>query len=243
MEMQSSSAACMRIVAITALVASLSGCVITPEGPLFTISDIPEPLVNKKISRYEGIPSDFRNPFPDIISVTSDARKGVIVIGRLSAYRKFDEKNIERGYNNYVESFQKARSDATPSLGFAEFRNTVSGWTMIQVYGAPFVVAVYLRALVSSKVVSELRFENFIHSFVAYDTTDLVAAESNADGALVIKVLLCREGPKYSDCALQYEKGVFDLETGLELTMGLKPKVNTGDLIDPISYKLLRDRN
>lgn len=247
MDMQSSSAAFIRFVAISGLVTFLSGCVMTPEGPLFTISDIAEPLVNKKFSQYEGIPSDFRNPYPDLISVSPNARKGIIVVGRLSAYREFGEEfgeqNIERGYSNYLRSFEKHRPGAPPVLGPAEFGESIAGWTMIQVDGAPFVVGVYVRALVPSEVVDELNFENPIHSFVAYDATDLVAAETNADGAVIIKALLCREGPKYSECALQYEKGVFDLETGLELYTGLKPKVNTGKLIDPVSYKILRDRS
>ncbi|MCB1843479.1 MAG: hypothetical protein KDI09_10995, partial [Halioglobus sp.] len=103
-----------------------------------------------------------------------------------------------------------------------------------------FFGAVYHRALVAADVANELTFENPVHSFIAYDSADLVVAETNADGALIVRKLLCKEGPDFSDCAAQYKKGRFDLETGLALTMGLKPNVTAAVLIDPVSYKILR---
>ena len=222
----------------------LQGCVVTPEGIQVTLSPIAEPLILKGFAEYRGIAPDFRNPYPDLISVSPDARKGVIVIGRLSAYREFGDEFgthlYERGYDNYVRSLRRHRRDAQPSLGIEDFRSEFSGWTAVQIYSAPFLGAAYFRALVSADIVDQLKFENPVQSFVAYDSADLVAAETNADGALVMTALLCEEGPAFSACASQYKKGMFDLETGLELTMGLKPKVNTGDLIDPTSYKILR---
>ncbi len=64
---------------------------------------------------------------------------------------------------------------------------------------------------------------------------DLVAARSDRDGLLWIDRVLCKADRSYEACAQKYTIGVFDENTGRELSRDGQPKAD-GEWVDISSY-------
>jgi hypothetical protein len=69
----------------------------------------------------------------------------------------------------------------------------------------------------------------------AEDAGALVAAKADSHGVLRLERVLCRRDETYGGCAAAYQPGIFDANTGRELTRDHQPK-RDGALVDVSSY-------
>jgi hypothetical protein len=90
--------------------------------------------------------------------------------------------------------------------------------------------------LVPTDLAGETQFASASGSFLFGTTGDLVAAKLDVDGLLWLERILCKDDSTYHACAGDYEKGVFDENTGQELDRDRKPKPN-GHTVNIDSYR------
>lgn len=83
-----------------------------------------------------------------------------------------------------------------------------------------------MRVLVPADLARETRFASAAGSLLIGTTGDLVAAKLDDDGLLWLERILCKDDATYHACAGDYEKGIFDKNTGQELDRDRKPKPN-----------------
>ena len=166
---------------------------------------------------------------------------GIVAIGNTGVLRRLDGADLSRFYAQYEKSFVAVYPGDVPHVSKAEFEQTFSGWTTLTTWYNFFLGTdrIPSRVLVPANALNDVGFpsSNFISSFFAL-TGDLVAARSNKDGVLVLDRVLCRDGPDYNTCASQYQRGVFDGNTGRELAAGGKPAQN-GHKIDLSTHRVL----
>jgi hypothetical protein len=74
-----------------------------------------------------------------------------------------------------------------------------------------------MRMLVPTDLAGETRFASAAGSFLIGTTGDLVAAKLDVDGLLWLDRILCKDDSAYHACAGDYERGIFDENTGREL--------------------------
>lgn len=105
--------------------------------------------------------------------------------------------------------------------------------------GVPLLFAGYAKALVPKSVLDEVNFEPTVATVLFQTSSDLVAAKTNTDGALEIVARLCEDKLGTSECAADFENGLYDAATGKELKGKLMFKEERGDRIDPTTYRLI----
>ncbi|MDN0081597.1 hypothetical protein QU487_02330 [Crenobacter sp. SG2305] len=165
---------------------------------------------------------------------------GIIVIGTVGPFRPVDGEKRHQFYVSYDKEAQKFHPAKGNVLSEEDFVKTIAGWTSIEVFSIPGVMNQRLPALVKETDRDQVTFASTFGSFMLGSTGDLVAARSNADGELILNRILCHDkDPNYRACAVQYERGRFDANTGQEVADGFKPKSN-GALIDVTTYMLAK---
>ena len=151
-----------------------SGCV-TAEG----VSLGWQPYINSSFVKYGG--------HPDRAESEPDGRvTALIVVGTLSAFRELDAADKAREYERYVDSFRAWGIGKPPQLSAEEFGRSMRGWTKMKIFGVPLLVAAYMKALVPDSIADDVEFEPAITTTLFQASGDLVAARTNADGALFI---------------------------------------------------------
>ena len=209
---------CLNVASTTVLL--LFGCAATQEG--LYVGETP------KI----GAEALVENRQPDVA-------KELILIGATSAFRPFNEANIQEYYSSYEKFSAQIHPNSPPAIDFDEFRDSFSGWTNLKYFSLPIVAGFFLPiptglyedALVPNGLSEQIKFPSSAGTILVQEAGDLLAARTNSDGFYIVKKILCKDVPGYFECAKQYEKGVFDGITGVELDSNLKKKAY-GKVID-----------
>lgn len=162
----------------------------------------------------------------------------VIAIGTVSVLREFEPDEYEKEYARYVEDFEGWGVDREPSVSFAEFSESIAGWSRIKGFHIPLLGGMYMSVLVPKSIMSEVEFESGVAVVMLSTSSDLVAAENNDDGAFLLTKMLCRDKKGYHACKKEYHRGVFDAATGKELD-GKSRFKEGGYRIDPATYKVI----
>jgi hypothetical protein len=213
---------------------ALAGCA-SQEGVGFAR----DPYINKGIAKHAALP-----PGAEVVEAEETNERSevasVIVIGRTSAYRDIPPEDAEHHYERYRESYEAWGVKGEPSMSFADFQESIAGWTRIKLAGVPLLFASYVKALVPRDVLGEVGFQDSFNTVLFQMSSDLVAAKSNPDGALEVVALLCKDEFGSSDCDSAFRKGVYDAATGTQLEGKFELKED-GARIDPATYELKED--
>ena len=161
----------------------------------------------------------------------------IITIGTVSAVRNIDD--YKTMYGTYVYAAEKFVGEDEVNLSEQGFVESIGGWTVLQVFKIPLVGAEYVPVFIPSNVLADIDYASTAETILYQGTGDLVVAESNADGVLLVDRVLCKKKNSYIPCKRQYYRAVFDAYTGEQLGRNYKVKRN-GRSIDVENYKLLK---
>lgn len=196
----------------------MTGCAIKKEGIMFSSSGKYQSIEFEKCSS-KGCPDK------------------AVLIGNVSAHRKLDV-GFDKEYVNYSAAAKKFSPNSALSLNEENFKASVTGWTMLQIFNVPLLTATYAGVLIDNKDPFEINFPSSASVMLAQVTGDLVTAKSNSDGVFFIDKLLCDKKNDYSACKTNYARGIFNAQSGSELDRDFIEK-ERGKKIDPQTYKLI----
>lgn len=158
-------------------------------------------------------------------ALVGEIKPGVIIVGETGVLRRVDAGDKKKAYPAYAEMAGKWHPGKAPYLSEAQYIELVGGWTTVEVYSVPGILALKYPVTVREEDILRINFASTLGAWIANSTTDLVVARSNDDGVMVIEKVLCKDGDKdFKACSAQYEKGRFDLNSGAELDRELKIK-------------------
>ncbi len=161
-----------------------------------------------------------------------------IIIGNLfGGMGSFEKLKEGRAFAAYSDCSEKPSSLRTED----ELRAAIAGWTLLEIsrFRVPLLFSVHsnMPVLVPHKVIDRDDFDVGIPGvWMGYG--NLVAARWTPDQVFVISEVLCETGDGYQKCARQYERGLFDLATGIEHTRTGEP-IRNPVRIDTNTYKKL----
>lgn len=234
----------MKKILMVAMMVALAGCAVTREGVRVggggagsgasAESQIDKARTQAEQNARSSVAKEAASD-----ALTAELKTGVIVVGEAGPLRKLSESDRKAFYKDYVKMSEMWHPGKPASLSEAQFVAMAGGWSTMETFSIPGLVKMTLPALVHVSDIDSIGFASTMGAFLAGTTGDLVAAESNADGALVITQVLCSDkSPDYRACAKQYEKGRFDIMGGRELDRHAKPKEG-GVRIDVKTYKVI----
>ena len=114
----------------------------------------------------------------------------------------------------------------------------MSGWATIEVYVINLVLVSghqWHTVLVPEDVLDESDFSKYMPGGWG-GRGSLVAAKSTGDGVFVVAGVLCNKGAEYSECAADYERGLFNLTNGVQYDFDGEAK-DKPVRIDTVTYK------
>jgi hypothetical protein len=164
-----------------------------------------------------------------------EAFPGILVIGTAGPLRAIDDKDRPGFYSAYLKMAAQWHPGAPPGMDADAFERKLAGWASVQTSSIPGIMTWRIRVLVPDSLAHDTRFASAAGSAVFGTTGDLVAARGDRDGLLWLERVLCRDDAAYRACAGNYQSGIFDENTGQELTRDRKPKPG-GALVDVTSY-------
>lgn len=216
-----------RIFLALACVWMIAGCAVSKDG--IALARRP-PDANKVAAQREQLQrnADIPASASSEIGPVSATKKhpGILVIGTTGPLRPAELKDRGAFYGAYLKAAESWHPNVPPVLSESEFQQKLAGWASIQIASIPGIGSVRMRILVPTDLVGETRFASAAGSFLIGTTGDLVAAKLDVDGLLWLYRILCKDDSAYHVCAADYEKGIFDENTGGELDRDRKPKVN-----------------
>lgn len=170
-------------------------------------------------------------------ALTPDIRPGIVVIGETGVLKKLDPTRHEKNYREFAEVAEKWHPGTAPYWTEEDYFRIVGGWTTLEIFSIPGLVAQKLPSAVPKNYVNSINFASVAGAWLVNSTKDLVVARSNEDGIHVIETVLCSsERDDYSSCASHYIRGQFDAVSGAELDRNAKIKED-GLRIDALSFK------
>jgi hypothetical protein len=171
-------------------------------------------------------------------ALLADMQPGVILVGTVGPLRKVNEEARRKYYPSYVKQAEQWHPNHPPYVTESDFVAQAGGWTSVETFAIPGIMNIRFPAVVRVSDMDNIGFASTFGSFVAGTTGDLIAAKSNQDGMYFVDKVLCKDAASdYSDCAHQYQRGRFDLNSGIELDRNLKPK-SDGAQIDILTFKV-----
>lgn len=225
-----------RILIMLGCVAMIAGCAVSKDGIGFAqrppdakrVAAVHDQLQqNAETSSSSSGPSE---------TPAIQKHPGILVIGTTGPLRPIDDKSQNDFYGAYLKAAEKWHPGVPAVLSEAEFQQRLAGWASIQIAGIPGIGSIRMRMLVPADLARDTRFASAAGSFLVGTTGDLVGAKLDVDGLLWLDRVLCRDDNSYHACSQDYEKGVFDENTGQELDRERKPKPN-GRLVNVTSYR------
>ena len=156
--------------------------------------------------------------------------KQLLIIGRASAFREFDESDYSEFYRKYLELANLIHPGKEPTTSPEAFQQKFAGWTMLSWRNVAFG-NVYEDVLVPKELRWDINFPSSMATVVYAGTGDLLLARSNPDGFFIVERVLCRG--RSGDCG--HPKGIFDAKTGSELDFNLD-RIDGGKRILVESY-------
>jgi hypothetical protein len=220
---------------VFACVWMIAGCAVSKDGIGFAQRP---PDANKVAAMKEQLQQNAEaSPSSSGPSEASATQKhpGILVVGTTGPLRPIDDKAHDF-YGAYLKAAEKWHPGVPAVLSEAEFQQRLAGWASIQIAGIPGIGSIRMRMLIPADLARDTRFASAAGSLLVGTTGDLVGAKLDVDGLLWLDRVLCRDDSSYHACSQDYEKGVFDENTGQELDRDRKPKPN-GRLVDATSYR------
>jgi hypothetical protein len=219
------------------LVLLLSGCAVTADG-IGPAHHAPEAdkvahVKDQLQHNAQAVPS---TAVPAGVSQTLSP--GIVVVGTTGPLRTIEDKNREGFYAAYLKAADQWHPGTAAMMNHEEFEGKLAGWASLEIAGIPGIGSMRMRMLVPAGVVHATQFASTAGSFLIGTTGDLVVARSDDDGLLWLDHVLCRDDHGYATCAKDYQKGVFDKNTGQALDRDRKPKTH-GVTLDLASLKVM----
>jgi hypothetical protein len=215
------------ILTLLSLTGLVAGCALSKDGVGFAAKPASADQVAKTHAQLEqnaaGEPP------------AAQAQPGILIVGTTGPLRTLDDKERAEFYRAYVRFAGEWHPGEPPALDDAAFQAKLGGWASIQTFAVPLIMTRRARVLVPATLVQDTRFASTAGSFIYGASGDLVAAKGDRDGLVWIDRVLCKSGHAFQACADKYQEGVFDENTGRELTGDRKPKPD-GEWIDVSSY-------
>jgi hypothetical protein len=221
-----------QLLALTAVVGMLSGCAISKDGIGFAQR---APDSAQIAQTHDQLQRNERAVVP-----TDTTVPGTLIIGTTGPFRPVSDQERAEFYRSYVAFAANWHPGKPPRLDAAAFQDKLAGWASIETSGVPGIMSWRSRVLVPSRAASDTRFASAAGSFMFGTTGDLVVARQDYDGLTWLELVLCRDDKTYRDCAKNYQSGVFDENTGIELDRNRKAK-DHGAIVDVTSYVRLPD--
>lgn len=232
----------MKKILLCALTLALAGCAVTREG--VRVSGGPGGQANVDKLRGQLVKNTQSTVAKKTVEgvLATDVRAGIIMVGVVGPLRTLDAKQLSKGYETYAKTAEQWHPGKAPTMSEPDFMSQIGGWSTVETFSIPGVMKTAQQVLVRNSNMATIGYPSTVGSFVAGSTGDLVAAQSNEDGVLIIDKVLCKDAsPDYRVCARQFSKGRFDLTSGEELGRDMKPK-DGGIRIDPATYQLMQAR-
>jgi hypothetical protein len=216
-----------RLLALAAIVSVLAGCAVSKDGIGFadrapSSAEIDRTRAQLQRNEASSAPADAAVP-------------GILIIGTTGPFRPVSDKERGEFYRSYVAFAEKWHPGEAPRLDAAAFQDKLAGWASIETSAVPGVMSWRSRVLVPASVARDMQFASAAGSFMFETTGDLVVARQDYDGLTWLERVLCRDGKAYRDCARNFQTGIFDENTGIELDRHRKPKAD-GAAVDVTSY-------
>jgi hypothetical protein len=215
-----------RLVALAAVISLVAGCAVSKDGIGFAQRAPSSSQIDQTREQLQ------RN---EVSSAPADAVPGILIIGTTGPFRPVGDQERAEFYRSYVAFAAKWHPGEPPRLDSAAFQDRLSGWASIETSGVPGVISWRSRVLVPASAARDTRFASAAGSFMFGTTGDLVVARQDFDGLIWLERVLCRDDKTYRDCAKNYQAGIFDENTGIELDRHRKPKAD-GAAVDVTSY-------
>jgi hypothetical protein len=215
----------------------VSGCAVTADG----IGPAHHPPDADKVAQVrDQLQHNVQAAPPNAASdgVSQTVNPGIVVVGTTGPLRSIEDKSRDGFYAAYLKVAEQWHPGTAATMSHEEFEEKLAGWASLQIAGIPGIGSIRLRMLVPEGVVHDAQFASTAGSFLFGATGDLVVARSDGDGLLWLDRVLCRDDHSYSTCAKDYQKGVFDENTGQALDRDRKPKPH-GATLDLASYKVI----
>jgi len=74
----------------------------------------------------------------------ADAKSSeLLLVGTVSAFRKFNEDKVERFYEQYAAFAERIHPGKEPTYTEPDFRERIAGWTKLKTLSIPLVVGMY----------------------------------------------------------------------------------------------------
>jgi hypothetical protein len=167
----------------------------------------------------------------------TDAESEWILVGNLfGKFDAFESEDVAEVFSIYSGCTTGQASLQTVD----DFERVMSGWTTIETYLINLVLVSGHRwhtALVPMDVLDKSNFSKYMPGGWG-GRGSLVAAKSTHDGVFVVVEILCNKGAEYSECAADYERGLFNLESGFQFGFDGEKK-ESEVRIDTASYKTI----
>ena len=159
----------------------------------------------------------------------------LIVIGNVGPFRRLKAPALAKRYRLYAKYAEKLNGQV--KLSQADYEALSGGFCSVVYFSIPGVMNTHAYADVPKSLVQEIRFPSLFAMMTLGLTGDLVAAETDDDGWLFVRRVLCQDGdPDYARCAARYLRGRFEAVDGREVGLDLKPKAH-GARIDAVTFR------
>lgn len=170
-------------------------------------------------------------------AVTPDSKPGILIIGETGVLHELDAGRSNKNYKEFTDIAEKWHPGRTAYWDEEEYHRRIGGWTTLEIYSIPGVIALKLPSAVPRGQISSINFASTAGAWLINSTKDLALARSNDDGISVIESVLCSSSrDDFEKCSGQYVRGQFDALSGAELDRSAKIKPD-GARIDTTSFK------
>ena len=225
-----------KLIYTIALATSLAGCAASRDGVRLGTgpSDSDIARVRNQITE-NAQKSAAKKVAADVL--TPETKPGIIVIGETGVLHELDPAKSKRNYKEFTDIAAKWHPGQPAYWSENEYAARIGGWTTLEIYSIPGIIALKLPAAVPKEQMAQMNFASVAGAWLMNSTKDLVASRSNDDGISVIERVLCvSSNDGYTKCAAQYIRGQFDAASGIELDLSAKIK-SDGARIDITSFK------
>lgn len=225
------------------LVSTLSGCATSPEANPNCLKCTASQDQIKQVR--EQLRDNWRKESARTgldLALNSQKRYGRIMVGEVGSLIETNKGKMQEAYNAYRKVFTDHYSDLKPDT-LEKFEDDMSALVFLEFYGVPLLYTRATPISVPSQMLKEIEFPSTASRILLKTTGDLVMASDYEGELTTIKKVLCKKSlPDFAQCSNQYEKGVFDINTGEELDILAKP-IEGGKRIDVTTYKKIAPKS
>lgn len=161
----------------------------------------------------------------------------LIIVGNVGPMRSLDAAALEQRYRLYARNARTLNGRV--QLSERGYRRLSAGFCSVVYFSLPGIVNLHAYAEVPRALAGRIRFPSLLAMMTLGLTGDLVAAETDDDGWLFVRRVLCRnDDPGYARCAAHYVRGRFEAVDGREVGLDLRLKRH-GARIDVVTFRRL----